>query len=260
MGRSRFTSSRFSPCNPRNALAGVVLFAALGLTGCGDTCYAGFFNGTSIGINLGTPASVCTLTNAKGAVRAAVVKSPSCESCTAGARVDHVYVTLRGVQLHAGVVAERNSPDWVEIAPELADEPRQIDLAGGGGPAILAESATIPAGSYRQVRLEFVRDSATEDERVDVGGACGVTRRNCVVLGDGRVEAVRWTGEAPEVVITGQSLEGGSVVVLPDTTMELRIRVEARQVFSSSGREPWVAEAVLVGRVAGVRQESENRN
>ena len=118
----------------------------------------------------------------------------------------------------------------------------------------------IPAGSYGQVRLQFVADFATEDERAAVGGACGATRPNCVVLGDGRVEAVRWTGEAPEVVITGQSLEGGSVVVLPDTTMELRIRVEARQVFSSSGREPWVAEAVLVGRAAGVREEAENRN
>ena len=259
MGRSGVTSSRFPPGSLRNAFASAVIFAAFGLVGCGTTCYSGFINNGFV-LTVASPASTCTLNQAKGAVHTAVVKTASCESCTAGARVEHIFVTLRGVQLHPSTVADHDSPDWVEIAPQLAEEPRQIDLIGGSGVEILAESSMIPAGSYRQVRLQFVGDFAAGDERAVVDNVCGATRRNCMVLGDGRVEAVRWGGEAPEVLIGGQSLEGGSVVVLPDTTMELSIRLEPRQVFSSSGKEPWVAEVVLVGRAAGVRQESENRN
>jgi hypothetical protein len=258
MGRSGVTSSRLPPGSLRNAFASAVIFAAFGLVGCGTTCYSGFINNGFL-LNVTSPASACTLNQAKGAVHTAVVKTASCESCTAGARVEHIFVTLRGVQLHPSVIAEQNSPDWVEIAPQLAEEPRQIDLIGGSSREILAESSMIPAGSYRQVRLQFLTDSPADGERFPGEGECGAMR-NCVVMGDGHVEAVRWTSDVPELVITGQGVEGGSVVVLPDTRMEIRISLEPRQVFTSSGSEPWVAEAVLVGRAVGVREKSENRN
>jgi hypothetical protein len=95
MGRSRVTSSHVPPCSLRNALAGAVLLAAAGLAGCGDVCYGGFFNNTGLTINFATPESACNLTKAKGEVRAAVAKAGSCESCAAGARVQHICDAAR---------------------------------------------------------------------------------------------------------------------------------------------------------------------
>jgi hypothetical protein len=167
--------------------------------------------------------------------------------------VEHLYVTLRGIQLHAGVVAEQDSPDWIEIAPELAKAPRQLDLLGETGAEVFAESAMIPVGSYRQVRMEFVPDFAGEDGRGDVESLCGAGRRNCVVMADGSVEMVQWNGDVPEVLVRGEGVEGGAVAVLPDMTVELRISLQPQQVFSISRSAGWVPQAVLVGRAAAVR-------
>ena len=248
-------SFRFPGCSLRKALASAAIFAALLVAGCGDTCVSGFFN-NSFQIDITSPASACKLTKTKGAIRTAVVRLPSCETCTPSARVEHIYVTVRSVQIHPSALADQNSPDWVEIAPQLADEPRQTDLIGSSEAEILAESTTIPVGSYRQVRLEFLSDPATDDGQVPGKRKCGATLRNCIVMGDGRVDPVRWPGDVPELLITGESMEGGALVVLPDTMMALRISLEPQQVFFSSGSEPWEARVVLVGRAGAVRQSN----
>lgn len=247
------TSSKLLPCSLRNALASAAIFTALSLAGCGDTCFSGFFDG-GFQINTGSPASTCPLTKAKGAVRVALVRSPSCELCTSSARVEHLYVMLRGVQLHPSAIADRNSPDWVEVAPQLADEPQQMDLIGGSEPEIVAESTTVPVGTYRQVRLEFVPDAPADGGQLLDKSECGTTLRNRIVMGDGRVDPVLWAGDVQELLITGESLEGSALVVLPDTMMALRISLEPQQVFSSSGSERCAARVVLVGRAGATRQ------
>lgn len=246
------TFSCLPPCSLRNALASAAVSTVLLLVGCGDTCVSGFFNpGGQITVTSG--ASACTLPRTNGAVSTAIIKSGSCQICTPSARVEHVYLTLRGVQLHPSAIAERNSPDWVEIAPQLADEPRQMDLIGKTVPEILAQSAMIPAGSYRQVRLEFLPDPPARGGHSLGVGECGAARQNCIVMGDGGVDPVHWPGGVPELLITGQSMEGGALLVLPDTTAELRISLEPQQAFYSYTGERWEAKVALVGRVTDVR-------
>ena len=251
-------------CSLRKAPSSAVMFTALFVAGCGTTCISGFFNpGGQINISTGNAAPACALPQTKGAVGTAAAKLPKCESCTPSARVEHLYVTLRGVQLHPNAIADQNSPDWVEITPQLADEPRQIDLIGSSEPEILAESTMIAAGSYGQVRLEFLADpvadvgaiagGATDGGQLPGKGACGATLRNCIVMGDGRVDPILWPGDVPEILITGENAEGGALVVLPDTMTALRIRLEPQQVFSSSDSQPWVARVVLVGHAQAVR-------
>ena len=243
----------FPPCSPRNALSSAAISTALLLVGCGDTCFSGFFNpGGQITVTSG--ASVCTLPKTNGAVTTAMTKSGSCQTCTPSARVEHVYLTLRGVQLHPSAIAERNSPDWVEIAPQLAEEPRQIDLIGSSEPEILAENAAIPAGSYGQVRLEFLPDAPAVGGHSLGVGECRAVRQNCIVLGDGSTKAIHWPEEVPELLIPGKSIEGGALLVLPDTTTELRIGLEPLRVVYSYTDERLVAKVVLTGRVTAVRQ------
>lgn len=246
------TFSCLPPCSLRNALAIAVISTALLSASCGDTCFSGFFNpGGRITVTSG--ASACTLPKTNGAVSTAIIKSGSCQTCTPSARVEHVYVTLRSVQLHPSAIAEQNSRDWVEIAPQLADKPRQMDLIGSSEPEVLAENAMIPAGSYRQVRLEFLPDPPTVGWHFLGVRECGATRQNCIVMGDGGVDPVHWPGDVPELLITGQNMEGGALLVLPDTTTELRISLEPQQAFYSYTGERWEAKVVLVGRVTAVR-------
>lgn len=229
------TFSCLPPCSLRNALASAVISTALLSASCGNTCFSGFFNsGARIAVTSG--ASACTLPKTNGAVSTAIIKSGTCQTCTTSARLEHVYVTLRSIQLHPSAIAEQNSRDWVEIAPQLADTPRQMDLIGSSEPEILVENAMIPTGSYRQVRLEFLTDPPTVGWHFLGVRECGATRQNCIVMGDGGVESVHW------------------LLVLPDTTTEIRISLEPQQAFHSYTRERWVAEAVLAGRVTAVRQ------
>lgn len=233
-----------------------VIFTAIGLAGCRNSCFVGVSNNGngSVIVKAGDPPPVCSLSQANGAVRAVALKSPVCESCTASARVEHVFVTLRSIQLCPSATADPNSPDWLEIVPHLANEPRQIDFMGRSMPEILVESAMIPAGNYRQIRLQFLADSPANAEKLPADNACGQTRWNCIVMADGHVEPLHLPGDVPEILITTQSREIDSLVVWPDTRMDLWLSLEPRQVVYSSGTERWKPQNVLVGRVTAVRQ------
>jgi len=246
-------SSRCFHCGPRNALPSAITLLGVLLVGCGDNCFTGFLNG-GFQINTASPRSGCGLTTARGAIVIAAVKAPGCESCTSSARAEHLYVTLRGVQLHPSTSAIRGSPDWVDAAPQLMDDPRQLEFIGASEPEILTDKIMIPAGTYQQVRLEFLPDPATDGELFPAKSRCGGALLNCVVRGDGHIEPVLWSEDVPELLITSKSLDGGAIVVLPDTTTAVQIRLQARQVFSSSASEPWVARVILVGR-AGVARD-----
>jgi Domain of unknown function (DUF4382) len=246
-------SFTYSSYSLRNFLASAVLFGALWLVGCGDNCFSGILSG-GFEMNTASAPSACGLTQTKAAVRTAIVQSPSCESCTSSARVEHLFVTLRGVQLHSDAIADQNSPGWVEIAPQLVDEPRQLDLIGSSETEILEDSAVIPAGTYRQVRLEFLSGPSNNDGDFLAKTECGTTLQNCVVMGDGRVDRVLWPGDVPQMVIKGESVQGGRLVVLPDTISWLRMRLEPHQVFTSSANEPWAARVVLMGRATALSQ------
>ena len=94
-----------------------------------------------------------------GAIRAFGLKSMVCKTCTPSVRIEHVFVTLQGIQLRSHSGEEENGADWLEIAPRLKNQPRQIDLMGELIPDTLLETETVPADSYTEVRLQFVPDS-----------------------------------------------------------------------------------------------------
>jgi len=234
------------------------MLTAAGLAGCGNSCFVGFSNNGNGGviIKAGNPTPTCSLSQANGTLSVVALKSSVCESYAAAARVEHVFVTLRSIELRPRADNDANAPDWLELAPRLAKEPRQIDLMGDAMPVILVESALVPAGSYREVRLQLFAVSLTSAEELPAENACGETRWNCIVMADGHVEPLHLPGEVPELLIPSQSIEGDSVVVLPDSRMHLRLNLEPRQGYYFSSTEGLKLQNALVGRVTVVQQRS----
>ena len=249
---------RFSRRHIRTIFGCAAIFTAIGLAGCGNSCFVGFVNNGngSFTINAGNPAPTCSLTQVNGMLNAVAAKSTVCEICAPAARVEHIFVTLRSIQLRPSNSDDTSAPDWLELAPQLANEPRQIDLLGDSMPVILVENAVVPAGSYREVRLQFFSGSPTNAEELPVENACEGTRWNCMVMADGHVEALSLPGDVPELLIPSQSIESGSLVVLPDARVELQLSLEPHQGSYFSSTIGWKPQYVLVGRAVVVRQRS----
>lgn len=249
---------RFSRCHLRITLRCAAIFTFIVLAGCGNSCFVGFSNNGKGGliVKTGNPPPTCSLSQANGTMSVVALKSPVCETCTTAARVGHVFVTLRSIQLRPGVSDDTNSPDWLELAPHLAIEPRQIDLMGNSKPMILVESAIVPAGNYREVRLQFVLEAPTSTGEFPVKSACGATRGNCIVMADGYVEPLRLPGGIPDILVFPLSIESDSITVLPNAGMELQLSLEPHQGLSFSVAEGWRPHNVLTGRATVVRQQS----
>jgi len=245
---------RLSSGHLRNLL--IAVFATLALCGCGDWCFSGDINRGSGGSNQTTVGSNCWSTQWNGTVKVAALKSPPCNGCASASDVQHVFVTLRGMQLHANTMNVPGDADWIELTPQLANLPRQIDLIGDSSPEILAENAHVPAGYYREIRLQFHEDSPEIAGEFTGENACGKTGWNCLVHTDGTVEALRWPGDATKVVIPLESIHSNSMVVLADTQTNLQLQLELRSEFLFSKGRGWSVEQVLVGRTATTEVKS----
>lgn len=242
----------------RKAFRCAAMFTAFGLFGCGNSCFVGFFNNGSGGVivKAGNPAPTCSLSQGTGIVSAVALKSPVCESCTAAARVKHVWVTLRSIQIRPSGIADTNHADWIELAPDLASEPRQIDLMGNSEPLLLVDSRIVPAGSYNEVRLEFFARSNGNAKEPSTENACRETLWNCILMENGHLEPLHLPGDAPELVIHSPQIESDSLLVLPNVRMELRLSLEPNRVAHFSDSEGWTPQTILAGRATFVRQES----
>jgi hypothetical protein len=241
-------------CKLGNAWRGAATLVAVGLAGCANSCFVFVSSNGSSGVfvKVGDPPPVCSLDPAKGAIRAAVLKLPVCEACSSAAKIEHVFLTLRGIQLGPSTV-DTNSSEWLEIAPHLAAEPRQIDLMGNSAPEILVDHGMVTAESYREVRLQFVLDFPSKPEMLPIHNACGQARWNCVVMADGRAEPLRLPRDVPELLIPLSSGDE-AVVVLPDSNTDLQISLEPHRVLAFSGAQGLQPQNVLAGRAHVVRE------
>jgi hypothetical protein len=111
----------------------------------------------------------------------------------------------------------------------------------------------IPAGIYRQVRLRFVPNQLQTDDRLPEEDACG----NGVfsdVMTDGRIQPLQLDGGSPEIRITSDRIEGGSLLIPPDTDTDLVIELKPVWGWFSSADEgvrllPVLTGSAKVGRI-----------
>ena len=250
MPRSRLESFERSPWVLRRVRRCVIILFTTVISGCGNSCFVGFSNNGNGGIivKAGNPPPACSLPQTNGAMSVLALKPLFCEFCAAPGP-QHVFVTLRAVQLRSSAIAEPGSSDWLEIAPRLADEPLQIDLVGGPVPEVLVDNAAIPAGTYHQVRLRFLPDSQPNAGRPRSPNPCGETYHNCMVMADGRIDPLGWSAD-PDVLIAADTAPNGALLVPPGAKTDLLLSLELSQMLYSSGAEPLKPRIVLAGRAA----------
>lgn len=225
-------------------LGGVVLLECIALAACGDECFSGVINNPN-GVIITTknpmrptcpPSTIITTMNV------AVVKSQPCVGCTPAVRAEHIFVTIKNIQLHS------TSSEWIDLAPQLRPHPRQIDLAGDSSTLMLVQNALIPADTYREVRLQFAPDTSTSsDDAVATETSCGQNRGNCMLMADSHVEQFHFLGDPPELLMPLQMNGSSLLAVVPGTTLDLHLTLQPQQVSSVSLSEGWQVHYALVG-------------
>ena len=233
-----------------------ILSYAVGVAGCGNSCFAGFsINGKGAFVfKAGEPPPACSLMPAPSMVRLAALKSRVCDACPASGRAEHIYLTMKNVQLHAE--SSENVPEWFELAPEFETQPRQFDLIDNSDAETLVQDRTIPAGNFRELRLHFYLGDSQAATEMMHNNVCGSAGWNCIVLADGRIEPVRFPEETAELRIPLSEDPRAGLVLLPEDTVELRLSLLLQQVFVSAGGEGLKIQNRLVGRATVVRHGS----
>ena len=230
---------RFSLRNLRQVLSGAAVLAALAAAGCGNSCFVAISNNGNgtLFIAVANPPPTCSLSMGMSTMNMVLTRTAACATCPAATRLEHVFVSVRSIRLRPSDPDEGSSSEGFELAPQFRSAPRQVDLIGDSG-ALLVGSVPVPAGSYRDLRLEFVPDSENPAEQRS-GSGCRAMLANCAIRGDGRVESLV-LHNSPELVIP---FGGDAVAVLPGTQLELRLRLWPQEAFVSNGG--WVT--TLVG-------------
>ncbi|MGH9790451.1 MAG: DUF4382 domain-containing protein, partial [Candidatus Acidiferrales bacterium] len=162
----------------------------------------------------------------QGTISVSISDPPSCKF-PAGS-FQSVFVTVRSVMVHISSSASDGDGGWVEIAPNLATAPIQLDLlaipTGGCVLAMLGSNVSLPAGDYQQIRLILLPNNPAPGEAVPATNACSsVNAFNCAVLdpsapGGGGIVALELSSQAN----TGLKVPPGQIVGGP-------IRVAAGQ-------------------------------
>jgi hypothetical protein len=243
---------RCLPRSTRNTfLNAVVVLACLVLTSCGTTCVAGIFaNGTGIIlVKNSTPPPACPFSSGVGMMNVVAIKSQVCETCTASSRPQHIFVTLKSIQLHSAFPDSLNSRQWFELASPLLREHRQIDLLSDSAPEILVQNAPVPSNTYPELLLQFLPDTLTDPDALATESSCGRSRRNCMLMADGHVEELHFAGngDSSELLLPLEYNGSSALAVVPGAVVDLRLRLQPQQVSTASASGSLQIYYVVVG-------------
>lgn len=135
----------------------------------------------------------------------------------------HVYVTITDVDANVSSSAGDGDSGWTDLTPNLASQPKQIDLLGQANNqcflATLGDAQQLQAGSYQQIRLILADNSATV-----ANNACG-NSANCVVLSaDNSVHTLLLLSESKTgLKIPSGQIASGAFTIAAGQTKDLDI-------------------------------------
>jgi len=168
-------------------------------------------------------------TSGTGMIQVSLSDPPSCTP--PNGQFAHVFITVRSVQIHLSATAGDNDPGWQEIAPQLANAPMQIDLfAPAQTNCILAQlgSASLPVGSYQQIRLLLLSNSPAAGAAVPANNACAGNGFNCVELSDNSIHELQLSSqENTGLKIPPGQIVGGPINVAAGQSVDLNIDFNA---------------------------------
>jgi hypothetical protein len=216
-----------------------VVLLCLAVSGC-NTCYSGFWNGNGSGVTVSNRS--CPLTTATGtvSVQMGTASAPSTASralpsplLSPGA-IQHIFVTLRGIEARPGMASVDASSGWQELVPHLAKHPVQLDLLAldgnsrlPGSPAGANVAAIVPADEYRELRLLLVPPHPFSDDLIAESNACGNVGWSCIVFADRSVRPLECNAAAPEFRIIPERGSDSLFRLLPEEVIHLSIEFDA---------------------------------
>jgi hypothetical protein len=205
-----------------------ILLFCLSLVGCGNYCFVFVSNpGGSVSTSSNTPS--CQLNTSTGTVSLRITASPTpdAQATPTPSTIQHIFVTLRGIEATPSAIPNDDSPDWRELAPQLATQPQQLDLL-----ALCADSCdqnqktfadvAVPADAYRQIRLRLSPNQPSTDDPLPEENACRSVGFNCVVTAEGEILPLVLDRQSQFQISSGQ-ISGGFFQVVPDAAINLKI-------------------------------------
>ena len=219
-----------------------ILFLSLVLAGCGNECVFDRLQPRRQRRNSSGWGNCCPVGPTTGNVRLRLASSfASTSGDAAPARIQHIFVTLRGIEANPSANADEGSPDWQELAPKLATHLAQVDLLAPGGDSCEAETfedAAVPADAYHQIRLRLAPNlPELPGESVLEENSCGTAGLNCMVTSDGSVRPLVLDSKASQIQILPEQIADGFFRILPDTSIGLQsIQSPVVDVHALGGR------------------------
>jgi len=137
-------------------------------------------------------------------------------------------------------MAGDDSPDWQELAPQLATVPIQLDLLKHNSDScesnVLSDVA-VPADTYRQIRLRLSSGLAETNEPIPQENGCGSVGFHCIVKADGGTRALILSSQMLRVRIPPDQIAGGSFRILPGKAADVMIEFSPSSslVFPADG-------------------------
>jgi len=168
-------------------------------------------------------------TQGMGTINVTLSDPPSC--MPPNGQFEHVFITVRSVQAHISASATDSSSGWQELAPQLANQPMQIDLFSEPQTnCVLAQlgSASLPPGTYQQIRLLLLTNSPAASAATPGPNACAGNGFNCVVLSDGSIHQLQLSSQDNTgLKIPPGQIVGGPISVAPGQSVDLNIDFNA---------------------------------
>jgi hypothetical protein len=203
----------------------ITLIFSLALIGCDtNSCILIVSNPGGGGGTISGNGPNCSL-NTTTAVSMRITSSlpPAEDSHT---RIQHIFVTLRGIDANPSTAADENSPDWQELAPTLAKEPVQIDLLSHPSDtcdANISAHVSVPANAYRQLRLHLSSNQPDVTDPVLQQNSCGSAAFNCAVTSDGNIKPLVLDRDLSEIQVPSAQITTGLFRILSDSPLNLKI-------------------------------------
>lgn len=163
--------------------------------------------------NLGTKAATANVSLSDPAV---------CEA--PNGQYSHVYVTITDVKASTKADASANDSSFVDLTPNLASAPKQVDLLGQANNqcflAMLGSTQELQAGNYQQIRIILAADSTGASI---ANNQCG-NFANCVVTSDGKMHDLALSSESQTgLKIPSGQIAGGQFSISSGETKDLNI-------------------------------------
>lgn len=194
-----------------------VLMSCLFLFGCSGTTpfHGGPGSGTStppVTIPVTVPVTVNPGPPVQQASVSVMVSDPA--ACKApNGPLAHVYMTIADVKASPNAEAAANDSSFVDLTPDLAQAPQQVDLLGQASNkcflASLGVGQEVAAGDYKQIRVILAPDSSASAVQ---NNACGASYANCVVRTDHTLHDLQLSAETTSgIEIPVSQIANGSI-------------------------------------------------